>query len=373
MQMFALTVPVRATGRTFRTMRRHPAYDPPEYVDWTARPDEMARYRATLRADPARSRLIAELSGDDLLALYADLLRTRLHDIALKRWVRTGVLSKAWLGTGEEGVTVGAVAALDRERDVVSPMIRNAGALAMMGMSLDDIFRGYLALPDSPSGGRDLHMGDLPKGVLQPISHMGTSVPVTAGVALAFRQRGERRVALTWVGDGATRTAACHEGLVAAAALGVPAVFVLQNNQVALGTPLAEHGAGSLRAWAAAYDIEGLEADGNNVLDVWAATRIAAARSRAGRGPVLVHIETFRMGGHATHDEREARSTFDPALFEAWGRRDPIGLYEAWLVGAGFSRDSLEAIETDVSREVDRSADRAIRSSAEFDRSRSSV
>jgi TPP-dependent pyruvate/acetoin dehydrogenase alpha subunit len=350
-------------------MRRYPAYDPPEYVDWSIRPEELARYRATLRADPARSRLIAELGSDELLGLYADLLRTRLHDIALKRWVRTGVLSKAWLGTGEEAVTVGAVAALDRQRDVVAPMIRNAGALAMMGMSLDGVFRGYLALPDSPSGGRDLHMGDLPAGVLQPISHMGTSVPVTAGVALAFRQRGEDRVAMTWVGDGATRTAACHEGLVTASALRVPAVFVLQNNQVALGTPLVEHGAGSLRAWASAYGMEGLEADGNNVLDVWAATRIAAERCRAGRGPALVHVETFRMGGHATHDEREARETFDPALFEAWGRRDPIGLYEAYLVGAGLSTDSLAAIEEEVSREVDTSADAAIRSSGEFDRS----
>jgi TPP-dependent pyruvate/acetoin dehydrogenase alpha subunit len=350
-------------------MRRYPAYDPPEYIDWACRSDELDRYRATLRIHPARSRLIAELGSDDLLGLYADLLRARLHDVALKRWVRTGVLSKAWLGTGEEAVTVGAVAALNRARDVVAPMIRNAGALAMMGMSLDEVFRGYLALPDSPSGGRDLHMGDLPKGVLQPISHMGTSVPVTAGVALAFRQRGEKRVALTWVGDGATRTAACHEGLVTAAALDVPAIFVLQNNQVALGTPLAEHGAGSLRAWAAAYGMEGLEADGNNVLDVWAATRIAADRCRAGSGPVLVHVETFRMGGHATHDEREARETFDPQLFERWGRRDPIGLFEAYLLGAGLSPQTLESMEAKVSKEVDNAAAHAIRSFGDFDRS----
>ncbi len=350
-------------------MRRYPAYDPPEYVDWSCRPEELERYRATLGADPERAGLLSQLGRDDLLGVYADLLRTRLHDIALKRWVRTGVLSKAWLGTGEEAVTVGAVAALDRSRDVVAPMIRNAGALAMMGMPLDEIFRGYLALPDSPSGGRDLHMGALTSGVLQPISHMGTSVPVTAGVALAFRQRGESRVALTWVGDGATRTAACHEGLVTAGALGVPAVFVLQNNQVALGTPLTEHGAGSLRAWASAYGLEGLDADGNNVLDVWAATRIAADRCREGRGPVIVYVETFRMGGHATHDEREARDTFDPALFRAWGHRDPIGLYEAFLADAGISAEVLSGIEANVSGEVDMSAEDAIRSFGEFDRS----
>lgn len=350
-------------------MHRYPAYDPPEYLDWECPPEELERFRATLHADPTRSHLVAGLDRERLLEIHADLLRTRLHDIALKRWVRTGVLSKAWLGTGEEAVTVGAVAALDRERDVVAPMIRNAGALPMMGMSLDEMFRGYLALPDSPSGGRDLHMGDLPRGVLQPISHMGTSVPVTTGVALSFRQRGDDRVALTWAGDGATRTAACHEGLVTASRLGVPAVFVLQNNQVALGTPVAEHGAGSLRAWASAYDIESVEADGNNVLDVWAATTIAAERCRAGHGPVVVYVETFRMGGHATHDEREAREAFEPGMFAAWGRRDPVGLYETYLVSAGIPGQDLSEIEEEVSNQVDTAAAGAIRSSELFDRS----
>ena len=350
-------------------MRRFPAYDPPEYIDWSCDPNELESFRATLRADSSRSSRIAKLDGGDLLELYAHLLRNRLHDIALKRWVKTGVLSKAWLGTGEEAVTVGCVAALERDRDVVAPMIRNAGALPMMGMSLESMFMGYLAMPESPSGGRDLHIGNLERGILQPISHMGANVPVAAGLALAFRQRGEDRVALTWMGDGATRTAACHEGLVTAAAARVPAVFVLQNNQVALGTPLEAHGAGSLRAWASAYGIEGIEADGNNVLDVWAATRMAADRCRAGRGPVVLYVDTFRMGGHATHDEREARNTFDPVLFEDWGRRDPIGLYESYLLGAGFKQTILDEIEARVSTSVDDAASHAIRSFKEFDRS----
>ena len=93
------------------------------------------------------------------------------------------MISKAWLSTGEEAVTVGSVAALDRGRDLVVPMIRNAGALHMMGMPLPDLFRGYLATSDSPSRGRDLHIGDLEQGIIQPISHMGTSVTIVAGVA----------------------------------------------------------------------------------------------------------------------------------------------------------------------------------------------
>jgi TPP-dependent pyruvate/acetoin dehydrogenase alpha subunit len=343
-------------------MRRYPAYDPPEYVEWRPEPDLVEEYRDRLAADPGRAARVAELDRSRLLTLYRDLLRTRLHDIGLKRWVRTGVISKAWLGTGEEAVTVGSVAALDRDRDVVCPMIRNAGALHMMGMPLADLFRGYLATADSPSRGRDLHIGDLESGIVQPISHMGTNAQVMAGVALAFRLRGESRVALTFVGDGATRTAAVHEGLTVAASLRVPAVFVVQDNQVALGTPGDRHGAGRLEAMADAYGIAGRVADGNHLPDVWAAACDAVAHARGGGGPALLLVRTFRMGGHATHDEREARATFPRALFTHWGRRDPVGMFEEWLVARGVQRSELEAVENEVTSEMDAAADEALAS-----------
>jgi TPP-dependent pyruvate/acetoin dehydrogenase alpha subunit len=346
-------------------MRRYPAYDPAEYLAWTPDPRLLDEFRRRVGSDPRRAAIGSRLSRDALLGLYRDLLRTRLHDIALKRWVRTGVLSKAWLGTGEEAVTVGAVSALARDRDVVCPMIRNAGALAMMGMPLPEIFRGYLATADAPGGGRDLHIGDLSRGVLQPISHMGTNVPVIAGVALAFRLRGEDRVALTWIGDGATRTAAFHEGMNLAAVHRLPAVFVLQNNQVALGTRADEHGAGDLDRWADAYGMASWRADGNHVLDMLAATTLAARHARSGAGPALVVADTFRMGGHATHDEREARATFPAELFERWGRRDPIGLYESYLEGQGVGRDELAETEASATEEVEGAAEEALRSRGE--------
>ncbi len=343
-------------------MKRYPAFDPPEYVSWTPDPELVAAYRRCIESDAARAGEVSALDDDALLGLYRDLLRTRLHDIGLKRWVRTGVISKAWLGTGEEAVTVGTVAALDRARDVVIPMIRNAGALHMMGMPLPDLFRGYLATADSPTGGRDLHIGARDLGVIQPISHMGTSVTVVAGIALSFRNRGESRVAMTWVGDGATRTAACHEGMNLAAVQDVPAVFVIQNNQVALGTRLDQHTVGDLRRWPETYGIPSWSCDGNNVLDVYAATRLAVAQCRSGEGPAAVVAETFRMGGHATHDEREARETFPPGLFEAWGRRDPIGLYEAHLAERGVPAARLAGIEEEVTVEMQRAADAALAS-----------
>ncbi len=317
-------------------------------------------YAARVDADPERREILRGLDEETLLDLYAGLVRFRVHDYTLKRWVRRGVISKAWLGTGEEAVTIGCVHALDRQRDVVAPMIRNAGACHEMGMPLETMFAGYLGTSAAPNGGVDGHFGDLSKGVIQPISHVGQMVPIVTGMALAFRARTEPRVALTWIGDGATRTGIVHEGLNLAAVLRVPAIFVVQNNQVALGTRLDQHQAGDPAAYAPMYGLADMEVDGNHVLDVFAATRIAAQNARDGNGATVIRAETFRMGGHATHDEAEARRTFDAALFEKWGRRDPIGLFEEWLMGEGVARDRLDAVETEVSEAVEAAADRAL-------------
>jgi pyruvate dehydrogenase E1 component alpha subunit len=104
--------------------------------------------------------------------------------------------------------------------------------------------------------------------------------------------------------------------------------------------------------------------DGNNVLDAYAATALAVERCRRGEGPALLVAETFRMGGHATHDEREARETFPDALFKEWGRRDPIGLYEEYLKEEGRSAAELEAVEREVTAEVERAAEQAVQSKA---------
>ena len=346
-------------------MKRFPAFDPPEYVTWTPDRDLVRGFRATIAADAERAAVVAGLADQALLALYAGLLRARLHDVQLQRWVKTGVISKAWLGTGEEATTVGPVHALERGagKDVVAPMIRNAAACSEMGMSVADMLRGYLATADSPTAGRDLHIGDFARGVLQPISHVGDVVPVIAGIALTFKQRGERRVALTWIGDGSTKTAAAHEGTNFAAVQRLPAIFIVQNNQVALGTRLDQHHLpGDFTQWAASYGITGGVFDGNNVLDAYAATSLAAARCRKGEGPALLVAETFRMGGHATHDEREARTTFPAELFATWGRRDPIGLYEEWLKEDGWSAADLAEVEEADSVEVEKAAEEALAS-----------
>ena len=333
-------------------MKRYPMFDPPEYVDWKPASGILEEYQHTISRDPERARLISSLSPNQLLDMYAGMVRFRLHDITLRRWVKQGILAKAWLGTGEEAVTIGNVHALDRKIDKVGPMIRNAGACHEMGLPLADMLREYLATADSPSHGKDLHVGSMEYGVIAPVSQVAALVPVVAGIALAFKQRGERRVVLTWIGDGATKTTAFHEGMNFAAVLKVPAVYVLQNNQIALGTRLDQHQAGPFTAWSKAYGITAFSCDGNNVLDTYAATKLAADLARSGSGPAIVTAETFRMGGHATHDEAEAREICGAELFEYWGKRDPIGMYESWLEAQGVSKTTLDETEQKVIAEL---------------------
>src|SRR2546427_297863 len=222
-------------------MRRFPAFDPPEYVDWKPEPALARPFREAGERGAERRVTVQQLEDDEHDALYAGLLRARLHDSQLERRVKTGVISKAWLGTGEEATTVGPVHALKRGQDVVAPMIRNAAACCELGMPVVDMLRAYLGSADSPSGGRDLHVGGMQYGVLQPISHVGDVVPVTAGIALGFKLRKEPRVALTGGGDRSTKTAAVHEGTNFAAVQHLPVIFIIQNNQVALGTTLQQH------------------------------------------------------------------------------------------------------------------------------------
>jgi len=342
-------------------MKRYPAFDPPEYVSWSADPALLQEFGKTIERDPERRDLIATLPREAFLLLYERLLLARLQDIALSRWVRQGVISKAWLGTGEEASTVGPVFALDPAVDYVAPMIRNQSACGDMGMPIGDVFRGYLAAANGPSRGRDLHIGSMPHHVIPPISPVGVMVPVCVGIALAAKMRGEPTVTVTWVGDGSAKAGVAHEGLNFAAVQRAPVVFIIQNNQVALGTRLDQHHAAeSFEGWPGAYGMAGWAFEGNNVLDAFAATRLAVEACRRGEGPVMLLAETFRMGGHATHDEREARVTFPAELFEYWGKRDPIGLYESWLLQQSVPSAELESIETKATATVEAATEEAL-------------
>ena len=194
----------------------------------------------TSNADgPSRS-----LSRDQRLELYYFMRLTRsLEERLVNLYRQTKVVGGLFRSLGQEADAVGSAYALDRSKgDVLSPLIRNLGSMLVQGARPAEIMRQYMAKGDSPTRGRELniHYGDLVRGFVGQISHLGDMVPVMAGVTLSFKLRDQNRVGLVYVGDGATSTGAFHEGLNFAAVQRCPLVVIVENNGYAYSTPIAK-------------------------------------------------------------------------------------------------------------------------------------
>jgi len=186
------------------------------------------------------------------------------------------------------------------------------------------------------------------------VSMLPDMMLVAAGMAMAFRQRGEARCALTWVGDGATSRGDFHEAMNWSGVQRLPVIFVLENNQYAYSTPLSLQFAVDPVERARTYGFPGERVDGNDVEAVFEATRRARERALAGSGPTLIEAVTMRMHGHAAHDDMRY---VPPELLSAWRERDPIERQEKRLAALGVDVESLRA---EVAREVERAALQAL-------------
>jgi TPP-dependent pyruvate/acetoin dehydrogenase alpha subunit len=300
-----------------------------------------------------------KLTRDEYHELYYYLRLNRRVDEQLANLYRQGkVVGGVYSSLGQEAISVGTAFALGPD-DVVGIMIRNAGAMLVRGFRPRDLFMQYMARRDGPTGGRDAntHFGDLRRGVIAPISMLGELVPLLAGVGLAAKMRRELRVALTYVGDGSTSTTPFHEGLNLAAVLKLPLIVVAENNGWAYSTPIEKQTANThLVDRAQAYGIAGKAIDGNNVLEVYQATREAAERARKGGGPTLIEAKTMRMKGHAEHDD----ARYVPKeLIEKWRRRDPIVAYEKFVA-------EKDLLTTEEKAEIEERVDNVIREDLEF-------
>jgi TPP-dependent pyruvate/acetoin dehydrogenase alpha subunit len=280
--------------------------------------------------------------------------------VALYR--QTKVVGGLFRSLGQEADAVGSCFALER-RDVMSPLIRNMGAMLVKGATPVEILKQYMAKGDSPTRGRELniHFGDLERGFIGQISPLGDMVPVMAGVTLSFKMRGEDRVGLVYVGDGATSTGAFHEGINLAAVQRCPLVVIVENNGYAYSTPTARQTAArQFVDKAIGYGVPGEQADGNDVLAVYDVTKRGVDRARSGGGVTLIELMTYRRKGHAEHDNQ---SYVPSGEIERWEREnDPIDRYVARLSGElGFDRSEIDAVDERVRAEVDAATDEAER------------
>lgn len=304
------------------------------------------------------------LSAQQRLDLYYWMRLTRtLEERLVALYRQTKVVGGLFRSLGQEADAVGSAYALER-RDVLSPLIRNLGSMLVKGATPVEILRQYMAKGDSPTRGRELniHFGDTERGFIGQISPLGDMVPVMAGVTLSFKMRGEDRVGLVYVGDGATSTGPFHEGINFAAVQRCPLVVIVENNGYAYSTPTSKQTAATRFVdKAIGYGIPGERADGNDVLAVYDVTRRAVDRARRGEGVSLVELMTYRRKGHAEHDNQ---SYVPDGEIQQWEREnDPITRYLARLRGEfSVGDDEIASIDERVRREVDEATDVAERS-----------
>jgi TPP-dependent pyruvate/acetoin dehydrogenase alpha subunit len=298
------------------------------------------------------------------LELYYWMRLTRtLEERLVALYRQTKVVGGLFRSLGQEADAVGSCYALER-RDVMSPLIRNMGAMLVKGATPVEILKQYMAKGDSPTRGRELniHFGDIgaagsTRGFLGQISPLGDMVPVMAGVTMSFKMRGEDRVGLVYVGDGATSTGAFHEGINFAAVQRLPLVVIVENNGYAYSTPTEKQTAAKQFVdKAIGYGVYGEQVDGNDVLAVYDCTKRAVDRARAGGGVSLLEFMTFRRKGHAEHDNQ---SYVKPGEVEAWAAdNDPIDRFVRVLLDREkVPRSTLEAIDARIHAEVDAATD----------------
>ncbi len=317
-----------------------------------------------------REAIRASLTAEERREILRGMLLTRATDNRLKAFFSGGEVrygngsfqGKGFRSLGQEAIYASAIRlrrgdAYRREDgswggDIVAPLIRDAGAAFAMRPTADTIriiLNGQMGKSGPPMNGKDLHSGDFDNGILPASAPLTISAMTVAGLAMAFALRGEDRVAVCYVGEGATSLGEWHEAINLCAARRLPAIFCVENNQTALSTPVGEQSAARVFAEkAAGYGIPGLTLDGTDPDAIAAAFTWAADRARKGLGPALIELCAMRMCGHAHHDDmlylgRDPNPSWEYAApteagyanagaFAFWAKRDPIPTYAARLL-----------------------------------------
>ena len=309
--------------------------------------------RAVMPIEPCAE--APSVSSADRVALFRLVLLQRVFEDRVLTLYRQGrIPGSVYTGRGQEAVAAGAGLALGPD-DVVAPLNRELACHFARGATTADAFRNFFGKATSPTFGRDgnMHFGAPANGVFPLVSMLGDLVPLVAGAALAFKRRGQPRVAMTFLGEGAFSVGDTHEGLNLAAVWKVPAVFVIQANRYSYSTPVARQMVNTNIAQRiyGGWSIPAERVDGTDALAVLATVRAAVERARNGDGPQAVEALTVRMHGHAGHDD----SRYVPAgMREEFAERfDPVERLAARLALDGFSAAEIEEMREAAAEEVE--------------------
>ena len=299
-------------------------------------------------------------SKEFLLGIYRKMVRIRQFEERVKFLFLEGIMP----GTihqcqGQEACAVGVCAALNRD-DIVTSTHRPHGHALAKGLTVDEMMAELFGKVTGCCKGKggSMHMGNLDEGMITAIAIVGGNLPLAAGAALAFKMRKEKRVAVSFMGDGATNEGAFHEALNMAAIWQLPVLFVVENNLYGASTPIdMVVRTDTIAERASIYKMPGVTVDGNDPLKVYEATNEAVDRAREGGGPTLVELMTYRITGHSRRD---------PALYQPKDERtqakddEPIGRFAEYLKASGQAEDAdLERIDQEIEQEIESAVESA--------------
>jgi len=271
------------------------------------------------------------LTDDQLLDLYKRLLKPRLIEEKMLILIRQGKVSKWFSGIGQEAISVGVTAVLDKD-EYILPMHRNLGVFTGRDIPLYRLFAQWQGKASGFTKGRDrsFHFGTQQYKIIGMISHLGPQLGVADGIALANKLKKNGKVTAVFTGEGATSEGDFHEALNIAAVWDLPVLFVIENNGYGLSTPTNEqYRCENLADKGIGYGMESHIIDGNNILEVYTELSEIVASMKENPRPVLLEFKTFRMRGH---EEASGTKYVPQELMDMWAEKDPVDTYKRYLV-----------------------------------------
>ncbi len=294
-----------------------------------------------------------ELSNEQLVHFYRSLLWPRMIEEKMLVLLRQGKISKWFSGIGQEAIAVGATLAL-QEDEWIMPLHRNLGVFTTRNMPLSKLFMQWQGAQEGYSKGRErsFHFGNKEHHICGMISHLGPQLAIADGVALAHKLRKEKKISLAFTGDGGTSEGDFHEALNTAAVWDLPVIFIIENNGYGLSTPVNEqYRCISLIDKAKGYGMEGVQIDGNNLLQVYDTIKGVRDYCINNQKPYLIECLTFRMRGH---EEASGTKYVPQDLFKLWEMKDPIKNYEQFLIGeAVLDETKVAAIRNEFKERIE--------------------
>ncbi|MBI4042412.1 MAG: pyruvate dehydrogenase (acetyl-transferring) E1 component subunit alpha [Deltaproteobacteria bacterium] len=296
-------------------------------------------------------KLEPKIPDKDLLKLYRTMLLTREFDERMWKLQRQGRIGTFAPVKGQEAASLGSIYAIGKE-DWMVPAFRETAAMLWRGWKMEQILLFYNGYEEGMHIPEDVN--DLPVAI--PV---GTQMLHAVGIAWAAKMRGEKTVAMTYFGDGATSQGDFHEALNFAGVFQTATVFVCQNNQWAISVPLSRQThSKTLAQKALAYDLPGVQVDGNDILAVYVAAKEAVDRARNGGGPTLIEAVTYRLGPHTTSDDPTKYRPEEEV--KMWEKRDPLLRFGKYLKNKGLVDDAKMAkLQEEVDGEVRQGVERA--------------